>query len=72
MLYKVSPMGYFGRVDKISRGPWFHEILCEEDGLEYYYVFGLGGSPAYLLSNNIPLEDREKLQRLYYGLERNR
>jgi hypothetical protein len=27
---------------------------------------------VYLLSNNIPIEDREKLQYLFYGLERNR
>lgn len=72
MLYKVSPLGYFGRVDKISRGPWFQEEFVEEDGLEYFYVFGMGGHPVYLLTNNIPLEDREKIQRLYYGLQRNR
>lgn len=68
MLYKVSPFGYFGRVGKISRGPWFNELNVEEDGLEYFYVFGMGGQPVFLLTNNIPLEDREKLQRLYYGL----
>ena len=68
MLYKVSPMGYFGRVAKVSRGPWFNEGQVEEDGLEHYYVFGMGGSHAYILTNNIPIEDREKLQRLYYGL----
>ena len=68
MLYKVSPFGYFGRVGKISRGPWFNELAVEEDGLEYFYVFGQGGEPVFLLTNNIPLEDREKLQRLYYGL----
>ena len=44
----------------------------EEDGLEQYYVFGMGGQPVYLLTNNIPIEDRERLQRLYYGLQRNR
>lgn len=68
MLYKVTPLGYFGRVSKISRGPWFMEELVEEDGLEYYYVFGMGGQPVFLLTNNIPLEEREKIQRLYYGL----
>jgi hypothetical protein len=40
MLYKVEPMGYFGRVDKISRGPWFEERFVEEDMLEKYFVFG--------------------------------
>lgn len=72
MLYKASPFGYFGRVTKVSRGPWFNEHWVEEDGLEYFYVFGQEGDPVYLLSNNIPIEDREKLQKLYYGLERNR
>ena len=61
MLYKVSPFGYFGRVSKISRGPWFQEMWVEEDGLEHFYVFGNGGIPVYLLSNNIPIEEREKL-----------
>jgi hypothetical protein len=68
MLYKVSPFGYFARTGKISRGPWFNESNVEEDGLEYFYVFGQSGQPVFLLTNNIPLEDREKLQRLYYGL----
>src|SRR5689334_18704596 len=72
MLYKVSPFGYFGRVSKISRGPWFQEYMVEEDGLEYFYVFGHNGDPVYLLSNNIPIEEREKFQNLYYALERNK
>lgn len=72
MLYKVTPFGYFGRTSKISRGPWFQEAFVEEDGLEYFYVFGIGGStPMYLLTNNIPIEERERLQNLYYGLQRN-
>ena len=72
MLYKASPFGYFGRVTKVSRGPWFQEANVEEDGLEYFYVFGNEGAPVYLLSNNIPIEDREKLQKMWYGMERNR
>ena len=72
MLYKVNPIGYFGRVNKISRGPWFREQFVEEDGLEYFYVYHNGDAKTYLLTNNIPIEDREKLQGLYYGLERNR
>lgn len=59
MLYKVSPFGYFSRVSKVSRGPWFQEHQVEDDGLEWFYVFGNGqGEPVYLLSNNVPLEDR--------------
>ena len=61
MLYKVTPFGYFGRVTKVSRGPWFREMWVEEDGLEYFYVYNNGEGITYLLSNNIPVEDREKL-----------
>ncbi len=72
MLYKVSPFGYFARVSKVSKGPWFQEDFAEEDGLEYFYMFGQGGETMYLLSNNIPYEDRESFQRLYYSLQRNK
>lgn len=72
MLYKVDPMGYFGRVSKFSRGPWFQEDFVEEDGLEYFYVYGTSNGLQNLLTNNIPLKDRERLQRLYDAFERNR
>lgn len=72
MLYKVSPFGYFSRVAKVSRGPWFQEHLVEDDGLEWFYVYGSEGEPTYLLSNNIPLEDRERLAHLYKAFYRNR
>lgn len=71
MFYKVTPMGYFGRVNKVSRGPWFRELWVEEDGLEQFYVYNDGESITYLLSNNIPIEDREKLSKFYHGLRRN-
>jgi len=72
MLYKVSPFGYFSRVAKVYRGPWFQEHNVEDDGLEWFYVFGTEGEPQYLLSNNVPLEDRERLDRLYKAFQRNR
>jgi hypothetical protein len=71
MLYKVSPFGYFSRVTKVSRGPWFEENNVEDDGLEYFYIFGNGGENLHLLSNNIPIEERMKLDRLYKGMTRN-
>ena len=30
------------------------------------------GQPVYLLSNNVALDDREALQKLYYGIQRNK
>ena len=72
MLYKVSPFGYFSRVAKVSRGPWFQEHNVEDDGLEWFYVFGSEGEPVYLLSNNVPLQDRERLSLLYNAFMRNR
>lgn len=72
MLYKVSPFGYFSRVAKVSRGPWFQEHNVEDDGLEWFYVYGSDGEPVYLLSNNVPLEDRERLAYLYKSFQRNR
>ena len=54
MLYKVTPFGYFGRVNQISRGPWFGEMNVEDDGLEWYYMFGdSSGNMKYLLSSNM-------------------
>ena len=72
MFYKVSPFGYFSRVTKVSQGPWFEEGKVEEDGLEYFYMFDQAGNVNYILSNNIPLEDREKLQGMFYTLRRNK
>ena len=71
MLYKVTPFGYFGRVNQISRGPWFGELNAEDDGLEWYYVFGdSSGTMRYLLSSNMSYKDREEFSRLYYAQRR--
>lgn len=72
MLYKVSPVGYFGRVQKLSRGPWFQEYMIEDDGLERFYVVGTNEGSAFLLSNNLPFEDRDRLDRLYRAYSRNK
>jgi len=45
--------------------------MVEEDGLEYFYYFTDSNGLLFLLSNNIPYADREKLQRVYYSIQRN-
>jgi hypothetical protein len=69
-MYKVSPFGYFSRVHKVSQGPWFKEPIVEDDGLEYFYVYKSGSETVRLLSNNVPIEDRERLDRVYRGYNR--
>ena len=65
MLYKFGPMGYFGRVSQISRGPWFAELQVEDDGLEYYFLHqDAAGNIRYLLSNNMSYKDRTELLNL--------
>ena len=70
MLYKASPFGYFDRTTKVSRGPWFQHAFVEDDGLDYYYTFAMNGATYHLLSNNIPLQDRRRLNNLYKGIQR--
>ncbi len=66
MLYKFSPMGYFGRVSQISRGPWFAELQVEDDGLEYYYIHqDSNGNMRYLLTNNMSYKDRTEMMALF-------
>ena len=67
----ISP-GPFTRPAKTSRGPWFKESMVEDDGLEYFYTFkDENGTKKYLLSNNMPLKDREHLEKLWKGYKRN-
>ncbi len=71
MLYKFGPMGYFGRVSQISRGPWFAELQVEDDGLEYYYMhMDAAGNQRYLLSNNMSYKDRTELMNLWSAQRR--
>jgi len=71
MLYKFTPMGYFGRVSQISRGPWFAELQVEDDGLEYYYLHNdANGNMRYLLSNNMSYKDRTEFMALFQGQNR--
>lgn len=71
MLYKFGPMGYFGRVSQISRGPWFAELMVEDDGLEYYYMHQDNqGNVRHLLSNNMTFQDRTAMQKLFYAQSR--
>jgi len=70
MLYKASPMGYFGRVTQISHGPWFNQTQADDDNLEIYFrVLDTNGT-HYLLSNNMSYEDREDFVRLYRASNR--
>ena len=56
----------------MSRGPWFREDWVEEDGLDYFYCFlDNDGKHKYLLSNNVPVQDRERIDHLYQTMTRN-
>lgn len=69
---RLTPPGFFGRPLKISRGPWFRESMIEDDGLEYYYQFkNAEGEKQFLLSNNLPLRDRQNLENLWNAYRRN-
>ena len=70
MLYKVTPMGYFGRVHQNSRGPWFRKWYAEDDGLEWYYAYKDDTGMRYLLSNNVEFKDRCNLARLWQAHRR--
>ena len=65
MLYKVTPMGYFGRVNQNSRGPWFREWYAEDDGLEWYYTFKDDSGLKFLLSSNMSLADRQNMTSIW-------
>ena len=72
MLYKVGSMGYFGGVAKVSRGPWFRDYWVEDDGLDWFYTFlNNDGQKCYLLSNNLELEDRNRMSHMYHSMVRN-
>jgi len=65
-LYKISAMGYFGGVAKVSRGPWFRDYFVEDDGLDWFYTFlDNDNYKCYLLSNNMSYQDRENMGRIY-------
>ena len=70
MLYKITPMGYFGRVHQNSRGPWFREWYAEDDGLEWYYAFHDMAGAKFLLSSNMTHQDRESFTRLWQAQKR--
>ena len=71
-MHNLAPTHYFGGVEKASRGPWFRHYWVEEDGLEWYYTYqDTQGKVWHLLSNSVPLEDREKMSHLYHDMNRN-
>ena len=71
MAFNTNHMGYFGAKEKVSRGPWFKTFFIEDDGLEYFYRFNSKGQTHCLLTNNVPLKDRERMQRHYSQIVRN-
>jgi hypothetical protein len=69
---RLLPPGPFASPPKISRGPWFKEWMVEDDGLEYFYTYkNADGHKKFLLTNNISIKDREALEKLYKGYNRN-
>lgn len=68
MFYKFSSTGYSAGVYQITRGPWIkvEQGWVEHDGLDWFYSFlDNSGNKVWLASNNIPLEDREKVEYLF-------
>jgi len=69
----LSAPGPFARPNKVSRGPWFKEWKVTDDGLEYFYKYkDVEGNTSYLLSNNVPFQQREELEHLYNAYQRAR
>ena len=59
MLYKFTPLGYFGRVTQNSQGHWMNDQNAVDDGLEVLYSFKNDKDEvSYLLSSNMPYADR--------------
>jgi hypothetical protein len=70
MLYGVQARN--GYVHQASRGTWFKDFFVEDDGLEWFYTFlDNDGRKCWLLSNNLPLADRERLGHLFHTNARN-
>jgi len=73
MLYGFSPHYYSAAASQNSKGPWFEKrYWVEDDGLDWFYAFlDNDGNKCWLLSNNLKLEDRERLAHLYHSQWRN-
>lgn len=68
----MSSLGHNKGYSFVSRGPWFREIWVEDDGLDWFYTFlDNDNKKNYLLSNNIPLKDREIMNHLFFTQRRN-
>ena len=69
---RLDSFGYFDGMRFVSRGPWFKELFIEDDGLDWFYTFlDSDSKKCYLLSNNLPVKDREILNHLYFTQRRN-
>ena len=72
MFFKFDSRGYFGGVNKVSRHPMYKVFFVEDDGLDWFYSFNNSdGQICYLLSNNLTVEDRERMSNLYKTMVRN-
>ena len=66
-----SNMVSIGSVNRTT-GTWFREMLASDDDMEKFYKFKINCVPMYLLTNNIPLRDREILHKLYCSIKMQR
>lgn len=72
VLQGLSSQYYFGGASLFSRGPWWREFWIDDDGLDWFLRFtDNDGNFNYLLTNNLPLRDREQLYGLYKTSVRN-
>ena len=65
-MYGATPNSVFMDIPTIPRGPWFKEMVVQDDGLEYFYKMrDQEGNMKFLISNNLTWQDREDLSGLY-------
>jgi hypothetical protein len=61
----IFTFGYHTNVNNNLRGPWWETLWMDDDGLEKFYEFKHQGLKKYIVSNNLPMYDRARLDALY-------